>query len=359
MTAAYQAAAVQIMTAQISEIAARLDLPIPIPPPIFQSEVNPPPLGLGGSIVTSNYMFAFEKGKIVSISRPHGWMEHDREITNLSTLARYPMDTNGAYKLATQWLAVVSVDLSRVEQKWPLSIEHRTVLPTNLRNEDSRSIESTNKALPIFTVTWGKRYGVRNRVQVTIQGNTGQLIQMMIPDASLVTNQPLVITNASELLSPRPSKQQLTEKFVGGPKVYSTLVSPERIELSLIPGRETNEPPSKSIRASSAQRRSLSALLSNFDNYYWLVDKLCSPDYGAKADFYRGTNRVEVLICFECDILAFQFEGKREEHDFDIMHNELARIFKEAFPNNENLQKIEYQTEKPKPLLEQFRELEK
>jgi len=95
------------------------------------------------------------------------------------------------------------------------------------------------------------------------------------------------------------------------------------------------------IRAVRDKARRLSDVLLDFDTYQWTVTKLCSPDYGVKVRFLRGTSLVEVLFCFECDILAVTANGATREENFDFNHNALVKVVQEIFPRDEKIARLE------------------
>ena len=159
-TAAYQTAALQLMVGQANFAAQQLDLKEPLPIVISadtnKSEVMPPPMGIGGMILTSNYNFEFNKGYLVSVGKMK-WLEKvSPPITNTLELANQPslLDTNSAYQLATQWLAKISVDVSKLERKFPPQIFQ---ISARRRDEDGKILPgiSNNIAIPLFIIGWG------------------------------------------------------------------------------------------------------------------------------------------------------------------------------------------------------------
>ncbi len=79
-TTAYQTAALQLMVGEANFAARQLDLkeslPIVVPADTNNWEVEPPPMGLGGDITTSNYFFEFHEGRLKTI-RKNDWIKKD------------------------------------------------------------------------------------------------------------------------------------------------------------------------------------------------------------------------------------------------------------------------------------------
>lgn len=71
--------------------------------------------------------------------------------------------------------------------------------------------------------------------------------------------------------------------------------------------------------------------------------KACIPQYGVKLSFSRANDRVDVLLCFECDIMATFRNGAGEMESgqsFDDGRAELLRLVKLLFPDDRLIQSI-------------------
>ena len=67
--------------------------------------------------------------------------------------------------------------------------------------------------------------------------------------------------------------------------------------------------------------------------------KMCSPNYGVRLTFHRENDRVEVFLCFECDILLVVRNGSiTGGENFDEIHDDLLRVVKALFPNDREIQ---------------------
>jgi hypothetical protein len=89
--------------------------------------------------------------------------------------------------------------------------------------------------------------------------------------------------------------------------------------------------------------KSLIEQLSNPSSYDYDPgsSKMCIPMPGFVIAFTRAEGEVDIFLCFECDILAVHVgENFKAEADFDPSHNELLRIIKTLYPNDEKVQSL-------------------
>lgn len=105
------------------------------------------------------------------------------------------IDTNGAYRLATNWLAALEVDVPRLER------EHRST---------TTQFKWMNTApVPLFEVTWdngGKRLSNGQlssipSISVLISGDTGELIHLRQDDDSYSKRPVALVKNMEKLLA--------------------------------------------------------------------------------------------------------------------------------------------------------------
>ena len=76
--------------------------------------------------------------------------------------------------------------------------------------------------------------------------------------------------------------------------------------------------------------------------YRWDEGKMCEPVYGIRIQFSEGDSTVDVLFCFECDILAVYHDGKVVGgEDFDDARSRLVAIVQKLFPDDEAIQSLE------------------
>ena len=71
--------------------------------------------------------------------------------------------------------------------------------------------------------------------------------------------------------------------------------------------------------------------------------KKCGFSPGVAYRLWKGDLAVEVLICFECDVLWPHVVGERSDHphlewqDFDSVRADLIKLAKEAFPDDKEI----------------------
>jgi hypothetical protein len=167
--------------------------------------------GLFGYIANTNFQFGFAQGRLIHIERLSDpsteYYAHD-----LNKLVGQPslIDTNGAYQLATQWLAAVDVDMTRLEKlKWTVNQLHY------------RSRGATNSVtLPLYYIDFGgKHYPASGNLvasdepllTVEVLGTTKQLQELRINDVSFCQRPLLIITNAFDLIE-TPSKSMQSQE---------------------------------------------------------------------------------------------------------------------------------------------------
>ncbi len=175
-----------------------------------EERINALKIGVCGTFETTNFCFRFNQGKLCDVER---LSKHDveRYADNLEALVSQSslIDTNGAYQLATQWLAAVAVDMPALNKlKWTVNqLHYKTRGATNY------------VTLPLYYVDFGNRHTPAQNnlkasdkplVTVEILGTTKELQDLEINDLSLSRRPLLLITNALELFrTPDPSMKRL------------------------------------------------------------------------------------------------------------------------------------------------------
>ncbi|HEV7226132.1 MAG TPA: hypothetical protein VGN42_25720, partial [Pirellulales bacterium] len=100
---------------------------------------------------------------------------------------------------------------------------------------------------------------------------------------------------------------QLVQMF-GGAAGLETIRHPDRVEGFRIfddpHDRETSFPVTAGpILVAKSDADLISAALLSPDSYGWKYLKGCDPDYGVCLSFFRGSDRVDVALCFFCGVL--------------------------------------------------------
>lgn len=98
---------------------------------------------------------------------------------------------------------------------------------------------------------------------------------------------------------------------------------------------------SEPVELPVATAKQVSAALASPATYDWYWAKACQPVYGVQLSFIRGAERVDVLLCFECDMLLVGRNGQTlGGEDFDHARGILVRAVKECFPDDEVIQQL-------------------
>ena len=163
----------------------------------------------------------------------------------------------------------------------------------------------------------------------------------------------LMGTTCLQLLSPAVASapQPALVKLYGGPKGFAVLQKPDRVEAFRLSHAIGEEPviTAGPLKVEPPIAGQIVSILSAQKSYGWEFGKGCIPNWGVRLSFYRGADRLDVLLCFECDILAVSWNGKKAQHeDFDPVRAELVRAVKALFPDDPVIQKLlENRTESP------------
>jgi hypothetical protein len=89
----------------------------------------------------------------------------------------------------------------------------------------------------------------------------------------------------------------------------------------------------------SGTRVRIAKTLLSTKSYLWDRGKGCVPDYGVRISFDRGDDRVDIVFCFECDVLAVYHDNRLcGGADFDPAHDSLVAEMKSLFPNDKAIQ---------------------
>jgi len=128
------------------------------------------------------------------------------------------IDTNDAYRLATNWLTLLSIDVQRLERAAPPRSEQRMYSDRPGRPQP----------IPIFDVIWGDpRYP---HVNIRIDGRTREMIYIRLeenfskrPARLLKDREKLAAIPDEELLAYTPAeKEKLVERFTADQLLYNT-----------------------------------------------------------------------------------------------------------------------------------------
>jgi hypothetical protein len=141
--------------------------------------------------------------------------------------------------------------------------------------------------------------------------------------------------------APAPTPELL--QLFGGREGFAVLQGAERIEAFRLNHPRGQEPtvtegPVPVTRPIAPQ---LVSLLSAHDAYGWNSWPGCIPLWGVRLSFYRGADRIDVLLCFQCNLLSVSLNGtKIGDGNFRPMRPHLVRAIKALFPNDQALQEL-------------------
>jgi hypothetical protein len=217
---AYKYVAIIVMLAEINFCASRLHLPDNLPikeQDIKAAAVSPPRvIGFAGRIDTGKYYFSFiESGRlrfIINRNDDRGNMTLREYLEGLSRI-KSSMNTNDAYRIATNWLVAMDVDVQRLEKDHPSTTRQQSFMPwpsdgntnTVIRVDSEGNIlpadGNTNREipLPLFDVKWGD--WAEPVIDVKISGVTGELLKLRQEDDSYSKRPASLIKDADKLLA--------------------------------------------------------------------------------------------------------------------------------------------------------------
>ncbi|HET7624870.1 MAG TPA: hypothetical protein VFM25_06345, partial [Verrucomicrobiae bacterium] len=71
--------------------------------------------------------------------------------------------------------------------------------------------------------------------------------------------------------------------------------------------------------------------------------KMCSPNYGVRIRFIRPGKKLDVYLCFGCEILLVRTPDGWKEENFDLGRPALVELLKQLFPKDEEIKKLSTQ----------------
>jgi hypothetical protein len=200
MSLAYKAVVLQLMVGEATFFARQLDLPCPKPLEIRKSYVTRPAFGFGGTLNTTQFFFSFGKdGRLWNIVKTDATIRDAQlwhEIGNMPTV----IDTNGAYRLATQWLSRIDVDLAALDRRCFAHIRQPKFFDPPIAPTFPLPTNAPMSTVPLFRIHWFDRAQTDYLIaEMEIDGLTKGLLEWRLNDTTLSKRPPLVITNAAEL----------------------------------------------------------------------------------------------------------------------------------------------------------------
>lgn len=198
---AYKSVAVILMLAEINFCASRLQLPVNLP--IKRQDIRnemvfaPRRLIFAGRLDTEKYVFSFARSGrlrfITKLDNGRGNQTLREYLEGLSKI-KSTINTNDAYRMATNWLAAMDIDLQRLEKEHPPIVKQQTFTSWPEEGEPSKKIP-----LPIFDVKWGD--WARPVIDIQISGATGELLKLRQEDDSYSKRPASLIKDMDKLLA--------------------------------------------------------------------------------------------------------------------------------------------------------------
>ncbi|HVV02497.1 MAG TPA: hypothetical protein VHH88_14105 [Verrucomicrobiae bacterium] len=211
-----------LMLAQANSFCGKLGLPLSHAisvPDVRDLRISPQvvhgPLsttGLSGSIMTRDYAFGFGEGHLANYSKlgftssgsDADVKQRNRQLAEQASL----VDTNGACRLATNWLARVGVDVGRLDTECHRSTIQWQYYPDVNTGGQLRQVERNPVLLPVFRIEWrgtlvlrGHKLPNRAVVTMTVSGAAKELVDYHIMDDSLVLTPRIGIRHSRKLLA--------------------------------------------------------------------------------------------------------------------------------------------------------------
>ena len=103
------------------------------------------------------------------------------------------------------------------------------------------------------------------------------------------------------------------------------------------------------VRVAEIDHVTLRDLLLDEESYKLGLAKECEPVFGVGVSFVAGEKAVDILFCFECDILAVYQDGKvvgdgdfepTSTHPQGNLHRRLVTLVKNFFPTDDVIQQL-------------------
>jgi hypothetical protein len=202
----YQNEALELLIGEANHVA--MDLKLPEELPIGKSnltEYSVSPFGFGygeksiGFVSTRNYTYYVARGnKFNQLSAAN----YDQTCFKLAENGKLPIaliDTNAAYKMATQWLAAASIDVVGLNRDY-----RAHVAASPFWNGLAHLGETPQKQfVPIYFVWWNisesSKDGQGSVADVELYSSSNKLLQMSVGDAKYILRKPLEFTNLAVL----------------------------------------------------------------------------------------------------------------------------------------------------------------
>jgi hypothetical protein len=165
----------------------------------------------GGSLLMDDYFFGFDAGHIANVVKHGHQPQTDAEVKRQNIeLSRHLslIDTNGAMRLATNWLGRAGVNLSVLQTNYTMNV---TQCRFFTRYQPTNGFGPTNKdvvLLPIYDIVWSGEFirkgHIRHHgpvVKVTVSGITKEMWEYHVYAEQLEGAPPIVVKDLEKVLA--------------------------------------------------------------------------------------------------------------------------------------------------------------
>ena len=203
-TEAYKQAALLVMLEEVNRICRALTLPERLPvrvsdlrKVIIETPFVSDHIGHFGTVRTDNYAYGAEAYKLVHVTRATSEEQQraDREVFRKRySVPEAQLNTNAAYRLATQWLAAASVDVAALERDYQVQIRPWDWHP----NQGSRG-----RFTPLYELRWERTVGrlLERAVYMEVLEPERQLETLRVEKPEYITRPPFTVPDRDRLLS--------------------------------------------------------------------------------------------------------------------------------------------------------------
>jgi hypothetical protein len=194
-TLAYRFVAILAMFAEAQYVSERLGLPVSETEiaAARARDIGPPRLiGFAGTVEAGGFVFSFlGSGRLRFLTRVGLFSGESLDRLQKKSPEAPIIATNAAYRLATNWLCAISVDVQRLEREHRPLVRQKWFSPLGTAG-------TKPKAFPILDVKWGDWDSPA--ISVSILGTTGQLLEIRQEDESFSRRPKELLVNVEGLL---------------------------------------------------------------------------------------------------------------------------------------------------------------
>ena len=198
-TPAYRKEALRLLVQEANKVAQELNLPEPLPiaeTNLVKSYISSPRMAQGtgaiGNITTSNFTYYVSSGNKFSYLTPRNAETGYSLLQKNYSWPMSRMDTNAAFKLATQLLAAASMDVSALNSNCNVQVD--AFIPEG---------KNGKHFVPLYWVYWVAKDGSGSGPVALVQvfEPAKSIRQLRVNRSEYILRQPLQITNLDYLLS--------------------------------------------------------------------------------------------------------------------------------------------------------------